>query len=326
MVEAEDRKTLVPFNLSHILDQVPELKKLDVKLDSASFEKPIDSSDMQPEHWLQMARIIEENYLKYDGFVILHGSDTLAYSASALSFMLDGMRKPVILTGSQLPIGMIRTDARENLITAVEMAALTKNGEPVIQEVAIYFEYKLYRGNRTTKVSAEAFEAFSSPNYPLLAEAGVHIEVNYARLFRPKSEQFDVHHNLDASVGVLTLFPGISEEQLLAQIGTENQRALVLQSFGSGNASQQPWFLEALKSAIDNGLIVLNITQCMKGKVEQGKYATSQALLEMGVIGGSDLTLEAAITKLMVLLGHSDDPVWIKAHLNSNIRGEMSIA
>jgi L-asparaginase len=326
MIESEDRKTLVPFDLSNILDQVPELKKLNVKLDSESFEKPIDSSDMQPKDWARMAQIIERHYDRYDGFVILHGSDTLAYSASALSFMLEGLKKPVILTGSQLPIGMIRTDARENLITAVEMAAMQENGAPVIQEVAIYFEYKLYRGNRTCKVSAEAFEAFSSPNYPLLAEAGVHIAVNHNRLFKSTQDAFKMHSKLDASVGVLTLFPGMSEEQLLAQLGSKNQRALIFQTFGSGNASQQPWFLKALKTAIENGLIVLNVTQCMKGKVEQGKYATSKALLDMGVIGGSDLTLEAAITKMMFLLGQSADTNWIKTQLIANIRGELSVS
>lgn len=324
MVESEDRKTLVPFNLDHILAQVPELKKLNVRLSSASFKTPIDSSDMLPSHWVEMAEIIRSNYDSHDGFVILHGSDTLAYTASALSFMLEGLQKPVILTGSQLPIGMIRTDARENLITAVEIAAMHQGGSAVVKEVAIYFEYKLYRGNRTTKVSAEAFEAFSSPNYPLLAEAGVHITTNEKALLKSEKQQLKVHTKFNTNVGVLTLFPGINELQVEAVLNAKGLQAVVLQTFGSGNASQQPWFLGALRSAIDRGVLLLNITQCAKGRVEQGKYATSKALLDMGVIGGADMCLEAAVTKLMFVFGNYNDRPTIERLMKTSLQGELT--
>ncbi|MDP4663591.1 MAG: asparaginase [Salibacteraceae bacterium] len=325
MVESADRKTLVPFDLAHVLEQVPELKKLNAQLDSVSFETPIDSSDMQPENWSRMAHIIHDNYDSHDGFVILHGSDTLAYTASALSFMLDGLKKPVILTGSQLPIGMIRTDARENLITAVEIATLQTNGEPTVQEVAIYFEYKLYRGNRTKKISTDAFEAFSSPNYHVLAEAGVHINFNHAALFRSNAEKLSLTDGFDNSVSTLFLFPGISETHVETALNTPNVRAVIMVTFGAGNASQQPWFLSQIEAAIARGIIIINMTQCAKGHVEQGKYQTSAALLKLGVISGGDMTFEAAVSKLMLLLAQHHDNAWVIDHFVTNLRGELSV-
>ncbi|GAB4375981.1 MAG: type I asparaginase [Salibacteraceae bacterium] len=324
MVESDDRKTLVPFDLRHILAHVPELKKLKMNLEAISFPEPIDSSDMQPDHWTALATIIRDHYTQYDGFVILHGSDTLAFTASALSFMLTGLSKPVIITGSQLPIGMIRTDARENLITAVEMAGMRQGNEPVIQEVAVYFEYKLYRGNRTTKVSAEAFQAFDSPNYPVLAEAGVHIEVNHDKLWR-SDEDFQAAVQVERGVGHLSVFPGMMPSQVEAVLADEALRAVVLHTFGSGNASRQSWFLRAINAAVDRGVVVLNITQCLKGRVEQGKYETSRALQEMGVVSGGDMTLEAALTKLMHLLAVEPDDDHLRKRLISNIRGELTV-
>ncbi len=324
MVESDDGETLVPFDLDHIMAQIPELGKLHLQLESYSLPKPIDSSDMRPEHWCTLTEIIASNYADMDGFLILHGSDTLAYTASALSFALAGLRKPVILTGSQLPIGMIRTDARENFITAVELAGMHINNEPIIQEVAIYFEYKLYRGNRTMKVSAEAFEAFESPNYPVLAEAGVHIDLNKKNLWRSPFDLFTAKPKFDSNIGVLTMFPGIQKAQVDAILNVHGQKGLILQTFGSGNATREPWFIESIESAIERGLIVLNLSQCDKGAVEQGKYQTSAALKRIGVIGGADLTLEAGITKLMFLLAHELDPDILKEELTSNLRGELT--
>ena len=324
MVESEDQKTLVPFNLDHILSQVPELKKLDVQLDSHSFERPIDSSDINPQHWSKLGEIISNRYDNYDGFVILHGSDTLAYTASALSYMFPGLNKPVILTGSQLPIGMIRTDARENLITAVEIASMQINDEAIVQEVAVFFEDMLYRGNRIKKLSTEAFEAFFSPNYPVLAEAGVSINFDYSELL-PKSEQpFRLQDGFDNRVVVLTLFPGISEDLVKNVLSHTDIKGLVLLTFGAGNGPSAPWLIEHLEDSIAKGLVVVNVTQCAMGQVEQGKYETSLGLLNAGVISGGDMTMEAAITKLMFLLAQNDDSHWVREQMVTNLRGELS--
>lgn len=326
MVESEDQKTLVPFNLDYILSHVPELKKLDVKLDSHSFDTPIDSSDIQPKHWEDIGAVINDNYKKYDGFVILHGSDTLAYTASALSYMLQGLSKPVILTGSQLPIGMIRTDARENLITAVQIATQTMNGEPVVQEVAVFFEDMLYRGNRIKKLSTEAFEAFFSPNYPVLAEAGVNINFDYAELLPKREVSFQLKTGFSNQVVVLTLFPGISSELVKSVLANSALRGLILMTFGAGNGPTQPWFLDTIAEAIARNVVVVNVTQCAMGQVEQGKYETSTGLLASGVISGGDMTMEAAITKLMFLLAQNDDNQWVKEQMVTNLRGEISIS
>lgn len=313
---------LKPFNFSRLMDEVPELSKFNIDIHTHSFAKPIDSSDMQPEIWMELATLIGKNYNKHDGFVILHGSDTMAHTASALSFMLENLAKPVVLTGSQLPIGTIRTDGKENLITAIEIAAAQKNGKAVVPEVCIYFEYSLYRGNRSNKFNAEHFRAFQSANYPLLAEAGVHINYNTAFIQSPAKGKLKVHTALDRNVAVLKMFPGITPEVVNAILSADKVKAVVLETYGSGNVTTQKWFIDALASAIKKGRIVLNITQCAAGRVEQGRYQTSAQLEKIGVIGGADMTSEAAVIKLMFLLGQK--PKSIRRDLTRSLRGELT--
>jgi L-asparaginase len=315
---------LRPFDFKSLTAQIPELAKFDVELSTISFEKPIDSSNMSPQVWQKLAHIISNHYNKVDGFVILHGSDTMSFTASALSFMLENLSKPVILTGSQLPIGVIRTDGKENLITAIEIAATTQNGKPLVNEVCIYFEYKLYRGNRTFKYNSRHFDAFKSPNYPLLAEAGVNINYNHNALLKHNNKKLKTHLALDNSIAVLKLFPGLNKEIVLSILKTKNAKAFIIETFGAGNATTEPWFINALKKLIDGEIIVLNITQCREGQVIQGMYQTSSDLKKIGVIGGSDLTFESAVTKLMFLLGQNLNTVQIKKSLQKNLRGEMS--
>lgn len=322
----QDVKTgqLKPFDFSHLTEQIPELKKFDIDLSVIAFEKPIDSSNMQPGIWVKLARIIGDNYNKHDGFVVLHGSDTMAFTASALSFMLENLAKPVILTGSQLPIGIIRTDGKENLITAIEIAAAKKNNRPIVTEVCIYFEYQLYRGNRTHKFNAEHFQAFSSANYPILAEAGVHLKYNHAALMQPTGKSLKVHTKLDPSIAILKIFPGIGKNVVDSILKVKGLKALILETFGSGNATTEKWFLESLEKATSKGLIVLNITQCNAGAVEQGKYETSAMLKKAGVIGGADMTSEAAVAKLMFLLGQDKDHKTTQKLLRASLRGELT--
>lgn len=327
MINDPSSGLLKPFNFKQLFAEVPELKKFDIRIESYSFENPIDSSNMNPSVWVKLARIIEKNYNNYDGFVILHGSDTMAFSASALSFMLEGLNKPVIFTGSQLPIGTIRTDGKENLITAIEVATSYYGEVPVVPEVAIYFEYTLYRGNRTKKISAENFEAFSSPNYPNLAEAGVHLKFNLQAIatYSPNSKLV-VKDTLCSEVGFLKMFPGITEGFIRNVFHQKGLRAIVMETYGAGNAPTEEWLTQILKEAIDNRIIILNVTQCISGKVDQEKYETGSHLKKVGVISGKDLTFEAAITKLMVLLGDETlSHTEIKQFLNENIRGEISI-
>ncbi|OYQ41975.1 L-asparaginase 1 [Flavobacterium cyanobacteriorum] len=323
MVRNFETGALKAFNFRKLLQHIPELKHLDCHIDTASFENPIDSSDMDPEKWVRMAAIIADNYNTYDGFVILHGSDTMSYSASALSFMLENLSKPVIFTGSQLPIGDLRTDAKENLITAIQIASQQSRGEAVIQEVCLYFEYKLYRGNRTTKINAEHFNAFASPNYPPLAESGVHLKINTELLLRQKGPVI-VNPDMDNNVVIVKMFPGISEQVLSSVINIQGLKGLILETYGSGNAPTEAWFIAILAKAIQNGIHIVNVTQCSGGSVVMGNYETSTKLKEIGVISGGDITTEAAITKLMHLIGKNSPANQFKVLFETPLRGEMS--
>ena len=315
---------LKAFDFSQLLKNIPELNQLDCTISSYSFERPIDSSNMNPTHWVAISDIVAEKYDEYDGFVVLHGSDTMSYTASALSFLLENLGKPVILTGSQLPIGDLRTDAKENLITAIQIAALKKKGKAVIQEVGLYFEYKLYRGNRTTKINAEHFQAFASLNYPQLIESGVHLTVfNEYLLPQKKKLGLKSHRNMDDNVAILKIFPGINKNVIDAMLGTKNLKALVLETYGSGNAPMEEWFLERLNNAIINGIHIINVTQCSGGAVMMGHYETSSRLKKMQVINAKDITTEAAITKAMYLLGSGVSQDLFKTVFETSLRGEM---
>ncbi len=316
--------TLVAFDFSRLLEHIPELGQLDCSIHTVAFTTPIDSSNMDLSHWQRLAEIIAEHYNSYDGFVVLHGSDTMSYTASALSFMLENLAKPVILTGSQLPIGDLRTDAKENLITSVQIAALRRDDRPMVQEVCLYFEYKLYRGNRTTKMNTEHFEAFDSPNYPPLAISGVHLKVNEQHLLRPARKAFKAHTRLNNRVGVLRLFPGIHPQWVNHVLQAPGLQALVLETFGAGNAPTEPWLLESLREAVKGGLYIINVTQCPGGSVLMGRYATSESLLRIPLINGRDITVEAALAKLMYLLGEEVPSSSFRTIFESPLRGEMS--
>jgi len=313
---------LESFNFKHIHDHVPELNRLNVQIESISFNEPIDSSEMNLEHWRMMSELVDEHYHLFDGFVILHGSDTMAFSASALSFMLQGLKKPIVFTGSQLPIGTIRTDGKENLITAIEIAGMKDSqGEAILQEVAVYFEYSLYRGNRSSKISANQFEAFQSPNYPELAKAGVQIEWQKDRLFRTELPEYKVFTSFKNNVALIRLFPGMNFEFYRSIFADQQVEAIVLETYGSGNAPSDVLFQELVTSFMERGGIVLNITQCGSGAVQQGAYQTSSFFERMGVISGRNLTSEAAITKLMYLLGNTSKN--IREKLQESLVGEM---
>ena len=323
---ARDAETgsLVPLDFDHLSAAIPELNLLDCEIQAISINDPIDSSNMQPELWIELAQIIQTNYNLYHGFVILHGSDTMAYTASALSFLLENLGKPVILTGSQLPVGILRSDARENLISSIELAILDKeDGKPLINEVAIYFEYKLYRGNRTYKNSSSNFEAFQSPNYPWLAEMGVEMHFNHSALLPPTRKPLVVHQAMDSNIAVIPLFPGFNHN-IIYKLADADLRGLILRTFGAGNAPTNKSFLEAIDWCVKKDITVVNISQCRAGKVDQEKYAAGKTLAAIGVIGGKDLTLEAAVTKLMYLLTKPLSLTDTARIMGKSLRGELS--
>ena len=328
MIENPETGALENFDLEQFRHLVPELKRFTFQIDSITFHPPIDSSDMEPKYWIKIARIIHENYEKYGGFVVLHGTDTMAYTASALSFMLENLGKPVIITGSQLPIGQLRTDGKENLLTSIEIAAdRDEEGRPIVPEVCIFFENRLMRGNRTTKINSEGFNAFRSFNLPPLATAGIHIKYATHLIRRPApGQQFHPHYLLDTSVIILTLFPGIRREFVETVLHIKGLKAVILKTYGSGNAPQKPWLIEKLRELDERGVILVNITQCSEGTVEMRRYGTGLQLLQAGVVNGYDCTMEGMVTKLMFLLGHDFPKSRIIELMNTSIVGEVTVA
>ena len=326
MIEDSVSGALKPLDFNYLNKYVPELNRLKFNIDSFAFEHPLDSSDIGPDDWKYIVRIIENHYPKYDGFVILHGTDTMAYSASILSFMLENLSKPVILTGSQLPIGKMRTDGRENLITALEMAVdKDSEGNALVPEVCIFFQNLLMRGNRTTKTNAANFNAFNSFNYPVLAEAGTHIKYEHHLIHHPQENttpQF--HYLLNPNVAVLKLFPGISIHCVKAVFTNPQLKGVVLETFGAGNSPAHPAFLSILEEAINKGVVIVNVTQCVSGAVEQDRYQGGKALKNIGVLSGYDITTEAAVTKLMFLFGHGLSSEEVKERMKLSIAGEMT--
>jgi L-asparaginase len=327
MIENPETGALENFDWEQFRQYVPELKRFDYQIDAVMFERPIDSSDMEPKYWVKIVEMISENYDRYDGFVVLHGTDTMAFTASALSFMLENIGKPVIITGSQLPIGQLRTDGKENLLTSIEIAAARNHaGEPMVPEVCIFFENQLLRGNRTTKINAEGFNAFRSYNYPALAHAGIHIKYENHLIRRPDpTRRFQPHYLMDNNLLILTLFPGMRQEIIDTILDQKDLKAVVLKTFGSGNAPQKPWFFNRLKELAERGVIIVNTTQCSTGTVEMHRYETGLQLLQAGAVNGYDSTMESTVAKLMFLLGHGYSNQKILELMNTDIAGEITI-
>lgn len=342
MMKDPETKALRAFDFSKLLVHIPEIKQLDCKIDTFSFDHPIDSSDMNIEEWRKLGNVIHEKYDSYDGFVVLHGSDTMSYTGSTLSFMFENLTKPIILTGSQLPIGDLRTDAKENLITSLQLATEQHNNEPIIKEVCIYFEYQLYRANRTAKMNAEHFEAFSSPNYPPLAISGVHLNIDESLLWKWQvddpafakantekpllldSNRMRYRPDLVEDVVVLKLFPGITKTVVQAICSIPGLKGIVLETYGSGNAPTQKWFVDILREALLKNIRIVNVTQCVGGAVSMGKYETSVQLKKIGLVSGKDITTEAALAKMMYLLQHTDSIEDFRHYFETSLRGEIS--
>lgn len=325
MIQDPETGALAPFNFDALYNHIPVLQDFKCHIDTYCFDPLIDSSNMNPAFWIALAGVIEENYEKYEGFVVLHGTDTMAYTASVLSFMLENLNKPVVFTGSQLPMGVMRTDGRENFINSIEIASAYNEGTPVVPEVSVCFENRLMRGNRTNKFNAENFNAFLSENYPLLAQVGVHIKYNHEFILKPNFKKLKVHRNLDANVAILKLFPGINENVIRSIINIPDLKALILETFGAGNAPTDEWFLNLLKEGVDKGITIFNVTQCKGGSVEMGKYETSITLGNIGVVGGYDITTESAIAKTMYLLGEGYTGEKLKQLLQTPLRGELTL-
>lgn len=326
MIKDYESKALKVFDFDHLYENIPELNQLECHIESISFENPIDSSNMNINYWIAIVEMIEQYYESKDGFVILSGSDTMSYTSSAISFMIENLNKPIIFTGSQLPIGDLRTDAKENLITAIQIAsAVDKNGFPMVTEVGLYFEYKLYRANRTTKINAEQFEAFTSPNYPPLAESGVHLKFNKNKLLRPdRNSKLVVRKKLIDNLIILKLFPGITEQIVKNIFEIHGLKGVILETYGSGNAPTEKWFLTLLKKALRKGICIVDVTQCIGGSVMLGQYETSIELQKIGLISGKDITTESAVAKLMYLLGEKIPNSEFKSVFEKPLRGEMS--
>ncbi len=327
MTQNPETGALEPFDFNHLIDNVPELRRLGYSISTIQFDPIIDSSETEPTQWSKLVHIIADNYDKYDGFVVLHGTDTMAYTASAVSFMLENLGKPVIFTGSQLPIGMLRTDGKENLITAIEIAAdKDEHGNPRVPEVCIFFENALMRGNRTSKISSQFFNAFASPNYPLLAHVGININYDDVEIHTPDNkESLKPHFNMDTNVVVLKLFPGINRHAVHQALTIPGLKGVVLETFGSGNAPRYDWFLEELRNATERGIVIVNVTQCSSGSVQMGLYRTGNTLRDIGIISGFDSTTEAALAKLMFLFGHHLTPEQVIESMKRSFVGEVTI-